>query len=78
MRRSTMVALRVVDIGRVKGATCISDREIAAFLPMDLKGMIANAPFTVGPQLFKGNIFFADAFTGIRAVKLQPRAQTVP
>jgi hypothetical protein len=71
--------LRVVDIsGELKGNLYYQGREIAAFLPMDPKGMIANAPFTVAPQLFKGNIFFADAFTGVWAVKLQPKAQTVP
>ena len=71
--------LRVVDLsGELKGNLYYQNREIAAFLPMDPKGMIANAPFTTGPQLHKGHIFFADAFTGIWAVKLEPRRPPVP
>jgi len=71
--------LRVVDIsGELKGNLYYQGREIASFLPFDGKGLIPNAPFTTGPQLYKGNIFFADAFTGIWAVRLEPRTTAVP
>jgi hypothetical protein len=71
--------LRIVDLsGELKGNLYYQGREIAAYLPLDPKGLIASAPFSTQPQLFKGNIFLADVFTGIWAVKLEPRTSPVP
>jgi hypothetical protein len=38
----------------------------------------ATGQFGTQPQLFKGHIFLADAFTGIWALKLEPRTPPVP
>ncbi len=66
--------MRVVDIsGELKGNLYFQGREIARFFPFDPKGVIANAPFTMGPQLYKGNIFMADWNSGLWTVKLEPR-----
>lgn len=70
--------LRVVDLsGELKGNLYYQGREIARFISYDPKGMIANAPFNMGPQLYKGNIFFADWNSGLWAVKLEPKPQTL-
>ncbi len=66
--------LRVVDIsGELLGDLYRQGREIAYFLPFDPDGFVPNAPFTWGPQPFKGNIFFADYHSGLWAVRLKPR-----
>jgi hypothetical protein len=71
--------LRVVDIsGELKGNLYRQGREVARYLAYDPDGVVANAPFTWGPQLFKGNLFFAEYFSGLWAVKLEPRQQLVP
>lgn len=71
--------LRVVDIsGELKGNLYRQGREIARYLAYDPDGVVANAPFTWGPQLHKGNLFFAEYFSGLWAVKLEPRQQLVP
>ena len=70
---------RVVDIsGELKGNLYYQGREIARFMPYDPQGMIANAPFVMGPQLHKGNIFFADWNSGLWTVKLEPRTGLTP
>ncbi len=71
--------LRVVDIsGELKGNLYHQGREIARYMAYDPDGYVANAPFTWGPQLFKGNLFFAEHHSGMWAVKLQPRATLIP
>ncbi|MFV1988453.1 MAG: hypothetical protein ACC682_14320 [Gemmatimonadota bacterium] len=71
--------LRVVDIsGELKGNLYRQGREIARYSAYDPDGVVANAPFTWGPQLYKGNLFFAEYFSGLWAVKLEPRQQLVP
>lgn len=70
--------LRVVDLsGELKGNLYYQGREIARFQSYDPKGMIANAPFNMGAQLYKGNIFFADWNSGLWAVKLEPKEKTL-
>ena len=65
--------LRVVDIsGELKGNL------YARYSAYDPDGVVANAPFTWGPQLYKGNLFFSEYFSGLWAVKLEPRRQLVP
>lgn len=71
--------LRVVDIsGELKGNLYHQGREIARYLAYDPDGYVANAPFTWGPQMFKGNLFFAEHHSGLWAVKLQPRTNLIP
>ena len=66
--------LRVVDVsGELMGDLYKQGREIAMFTPFDPKGYIANAPFTWGPQPYKGNIFFTDWNSGLWAVRLRPK-----
>jgi len=63
--------LRVVDIsGDLMGDLYQQDREIAMFLPTDPGAAIPNAPFTWGPQPYKGLIFMSDWNSGIWAVRL--------
>ena len=70
--------LRVVDVsGELMGDLYKQGREIAFWVPFDPEGYSPNAPFTWGPQPFKGNIFFADWNSGLWAVKLgEPEATT--
>ena len=71
--------LRVVDIsGELKGNLYRQGREVARYLAYDPDGVVANAPFTWGPQLFKAHLFFAEYFSGLWAVKLEPRQELVP
>jgi hypothetical protein len=70
--------VRVVDIsGELKGNLTYQGREVARFMAFDPEGYVANAPFTWGPQLFKGNLFFAEHYSGLWSIKLQPRQQTL-
>jgi len=71
--------LRVVDIsGEMKGNLFDQGREIARYLAFDPDGYTANAPFTWGPQPYKGNLFFAEHFSGLWTVKLQPARVLIP
>ncbi len=71
--------LRVIDIsGELKGNLGEQGREIARYMAYDPDGVVANAPFTWGPQVHKGNLFFAEYFSGLWAVKLEPRQALVP
>ena len=71
--------LRVLDIsGEMKGNLYHQGREIAVYKSYDPDGVVANAPFTWGPQIHKGNLFFAEYFSGMWAVKLQPRRTLIP
>ena len=71
--------LRVVDIsGELKGNLYHQGREIAVYKAYDPDGVVANAPFTWGPQMHKGNLFFSEYFSGMWAVKLQPRRVLIP
>ena len=71
--------LRVVDIsGELKGNLYHQGREIAVYKAYDPDGVVANAPFTWGPQMHKGNLFFSEYFSGMWAVKLQPRRALIP
>ena len=51
-------------------------REIAFWVPFDPEGYSPNAPFTWGPQPFKGHIFMADWNSGLWAVKLTEPEET--
>ncbi|MCH8990916.1 MAG: Ig-like domain-containing protein, partial [Acidobacteria bacterium] len=71
--------MRVVDIsGELKGNLMYQNREIARYLAYDPEGYVPNAPFTWGPQPYKGNLFFAEHNSGLWAVKLQPRRVLTP
>jgi hypothetical protein len=71
--------LRVVDIsGELKGNLYHQGREIAVYKAYDPDGVVANAPFTWGPQPHKGNLFFAEYFSGLWSVRLEPREELVP
>ena len=66
--------LRVVDVsGELMGDLYKQGREIAAFMPYDPEGFIANAPFVWGPQPYKGTIFFTDWNSGLWAVRLRAK-----
>lgn len=63
--------LRIVDIsGELMGDLYQQGREIAMFLPRHKDAAIPNAPFTWGPQPYKGYIFLSDWNSGIWAIKL--------
>lgn len=63
--------LRVVDIsGELMGDLYEQGREIGMFLPTDKNAAIPNAPFTWGPQPYKGLIFLSDWNSGLWAVKV--------
>ena len=71
--------LRVLDIsGELKGNLYHQGREIAVYKAYDPDGVVANAPFTWGPQMHKGNLFFAEYFSGMWAIRLQPRRVLIP
>ncbi len=71
--------MRVVDIsGELKGNLMYQNREIARYLAYDPDGYVPNAPFTWGPQPYKGNLFFAEHNSGLWTVKLQPRRVLTP
>lgn len=66
--------LRVVDVsGELMGNLYYQGREIANLIPYDPEGFVPNAPFTWGPQPFKGNVFFSDWNSGVWTVKLLPQ-----
>ena len=68
--------LRVVDIsGELKGNLYLQGREIARYMAYDPEGFVPNSPMTWGPQPYKGNLFFAEFYSGLWAVKLQPRVK---
>ncbi len=70
--------VRVVDIsGELKGNLTHQGREMARYMAFDPNGYVANAPFTWGPQLYKGNLFFAEHYSGLWAIKLKPQQQTL-
>ncbi len=64
--------LRVVDVsGELRGDLYRQGREIALWMPFDAEGFIPNAPFTWGPQPYKGHIFISDWNSGLWALKLE-------
>lgn len=70
--------MRVVDIsGELKGNLYSQNREIAHYMPFDPDGFVPNAPMTWGGQPYKGNLFFADYHSGLWAVKVAPRTQSL-
>ena len=70
--------VRVVDIsGELKGNLYYQGREIARYKAYDPRGVVANAPFSWGPQPYKGHLFFAEYNSGLWAVKLLPRDQVL-
>jgi hypothetical protein len=66
--------VRVIDVsGELKGNLSVQNREIARYMAYDPEGYVPNAPFTWGPQPYKGNLFIAEHHSGLWAIKLQPR-----
>lgn len=66
--------VRVVDVsGELRGDLYRQGREIASFIPNDPNSYMPNAPFTWGPQPFKGHLFISDWNSGLWALKLQDR-----
>ncbi len=71
--------LRVVDIsGELMGDLYQQGREIGMFLPRDKNAAIPNAPFTWGPQPYKGLVFLSDWNSGLWAIRVgeDPTAST--
>jgi hypothetical protein len=63
--------LRIVDVsGELRGDLYKQGREIAYWHAYDPEGYVKNAPFTWGPQPYKGHIFVSDFNSGLWAVKL--------
>ncbi|MEX0722239.1 MAG: hypothetical protein WD053_00095 [Gracilimonas sp.] len=63
--------LRIVDIsGELMGNLYDQGREIAKFEPTHPDAIVPNAPFTWGPQPYKGHIFISDWNSGLWSVKL--------
>jgi hypothetical protein len=68
--------LRIVDIsGELMGNLYDQGREIAKFEPTHADAIVPNAPFTWGPQPYKGHIFISDWNSGLWAIKLVDRPQ---
>jgi len=68
--------LRIVDIsGELMGNLYDQGREIAKFEPTHPDGIVPNAPFTWGPQPYKGHIFISDWNSGLWAIKLVDRPE---
>ncbi|SMO91434.1 LVIVD repeat-containing protein [Gracilimonas mengyeensis] len=68
--------LRIVDIsGELMGNLYDQGREIARFAPNHPDAIVPNAPFTWGPQPYKGHIFVSDWNSGIWALKLKENPQ---
>lgn len=71
--------LRIVDIsGELMGNLYDQGREIAKFEPTHADAIVPNAPFTWGPQPYKGHIFISDWNSGLWSIKLidQPQQGT--
>lgn len=65
--------VRIVDVsGELMGDLYRQGREIASFRPAHPDGYVPNAPFTWGPQPYKGNIFLSDMNSGMWCIKLVP------
>ncbi|MDR9416115.1 MAG: hypothetical protein RI564_07515 [Gracilimonas sp.] len=63
--------LRIVDIsGELMGNLYDQGREIAKFEPTHPDALVPNAPFTWGPQPYKGHIFISDWNSGLWSIKL--------
>jgi hypothetical protein len=63
--------LRIVDVsGELRGDLYKQGREIAYWHAYDPEGFVKNAPFSWGPQPYKGHIFLSDFNSGLWAVKL--------
>lgn len=68
--------LRIVDIsGELMGNLYDQGREIAKFEPTHADAVVPNAPFTWGPQPYKGHIFISDWNSGLWSVKLVEQPQ---
>jgi len=68
--------LRIVDIsGELMGNLYDQGREIAKFEPTHADALVPNAPFTWGPQPYKGHIFISDWNSGLWSIKLIDRPQ---
>ena len=68
--------LRIVDIsGELMGNLYDQGREIAKFEPTHPDAIVPNAPFTWGPQPYKGHIFISDWNSGLWAIKLVDRPE---
>ncbi|MBO6585478.1 MAG: hypothetical protein JJ953_05190 [Gracilimonas sp.] len=68
--------LRIVDIsGELMGNLYDQGREIAKFEPTHPDALVPNAPFTWGPQPYKGHIFISDWNSGLWAIKLVDKPQ---
>ena len=66
--------LRIVDVsGELLGDLYDQGREIAYWLPQDPEGYVKNAPYTWGPQPFKGHVFISDMNSGLWALRLGDR-----
>jgi hypothetical protein len=57
--------------GELRGDLVAEGREIAAFLPMDPKGKIANFPFVWDPQYHNGLVYASDFNSGLWVMKLE-------
>ena len=69
--------VRIVDIsGELMGNLYDQGREIARFEPNDPDAIVPNAPFTWGPQPYKGHIFISDWNSGLWAIKLVDKPVT--
>lgn len=70
--------LRVVDVsGELRGNLYDQGRELVRFRAVDPNGIVANTAFAWGPQPHKGHVFFSDFNSGLWAVQLPPREETL-
>jgi len=71
--------LRVVDVsGELRGDLLAQGREMAKVHTGDAKGMIPNAAMTWGAFWHNGMVWANDVFSGLWAVRLEPREERRP
>jgi hypothetical protein len=71
--------LRVLDIsGDLRGDLLAEDREIAQVHTGDKEGMVPNAAMAWGAFYINGTIWVNDIFSGLWAIKLEPKPERAP
>ena len=71
--------LRVIDVsGELRGDLLAQGREMAHVYTGDAEGYLPNAAMTWGAFYWNGLVWANDIFSGLWAVKLEPREKPTP
>jgi hypothetical protein len=71
--------LRVLDVsGELKGDLMAQDREIAHVHTGDAKGLVPNAAMAWGAFYLNGTVWVNDVFSGLWAVRIEPKEEPQP